>query len=476
MQRKFIANIGFLLLVNLLIKPFWILGIDRTVQNTLGADVYGEYFALLNFSFLFGMVLDFGISNFNNRAIARNEGLIEKFMPNIFGVKILLAAGYVLITFITALILGFSGEALYLLGWLIFNQILLSFILYFRSNVAAMQHFRLDALLSIADRTFMILLIGAMLWGQWKGFAFSIAWFIYGQTIAYGLTFLLSYAAVRYSAATFRLRWNHALFKRILTMSAPYALLGILMTLYNRVDGIMIERMLGVRGDQEAGIYAASYRLLEATNMLGFAFATILLPLFARQLKEGISIVPVLRQSYHLLLFIALSVAVGAFTFREPLMALLYTASDSYYATIFGWLMISFVGVATMYVYGSLLTAHGSVRLLNYLAIGGVLLNIVLNAWLIPRQGALGATYATVATQLLVAGGHLIITLRIFHLRPDISLLVRATVFLATAVLLSILVRQWEMIWGIQALALALALLLTGWGFGLLQWRAWLRQ
>jgi len=33
MKRKFINNLGFLLFLNLLVKPFWIFGIDRTVQN-----------------------------------------------------------------------------------------------------------------------------------------------------------------------------------------------------------------------------------------------------------------------------------------------------------------------------------------------------------------------------------------------------------------------------------------------------------
>ena len=70
MRKNFITNIGFLLLLNLLVKPFWILGIDRSVQNAIGAEAYGTYFALFNFAFLFQVVLDFGINNYNNRQIA----------------------------------------------------------------------------------------------------------------------------------------------------------------------------------------------------------------------------------------------------------------------------------------------------------------------------------------------------------------------------------------------------------------------
>ena len=67
MQKKFVTNLGFLLLLNLLIKPFWLLGIDRAVQNTVGAESYGLYAALFNVSFLFNILLDVGITNYNNR-------------------------------------------------------------------------------------------------------------------------------------------------------------------------------------------------------------------------------------------------------------------------------------------------------------------------------------------------------------------------------------------------------------------------
>ncbi|MDR0294977.1 MAG: hypothetical protein LBH91_02145, partial [Prevotellaceae bacterium] len=75
-QRDFIFNILFLLFLNLLIKPFWILGIDRGVQNTVGAENYGIYFAVLSFTIMLNMLLDFGLTNFNNRNIAQNTQLL----------------------------------------------------------------------------------------------------------------------------------------------------------------------------------------------------------------------------------------------------------------------------------------------------------------------------------------------------------------------------------------------------------------
>jgi len=77
-QNDFVFNIFFLLFLNLLIKPFWVLGIDVGVQNRVGAEQYGLYFAVFNFTFLFNTILDMGITNFNNRNIARHNHLLQK--------------------------------------------------------------------------------------------------------------------------------------------------------------------------------------------------------------------------------------------------------------------------------------------------------------------------------------------------------------------------------------------------------------
>jgi O-antigen/teichoic acid export membrane protein len=165
-QRRFLTNLAFLLFVNILVKPFWILGIDRTVQNQVGPEEYGPYFALLNFSFLFNIALDFGINNFNNRAIARHDSLVEKLLPNIFSLQLILGPGYLAISLLAAIFSGYKGDQLYIFGFLLVNQVLVSFILYFRSNVSALHHFRLDAILSVTDRLLMIGIIGVMLRGN----------------------------------------------------------------------------------------------------------------------------------------------------------------------------------------------------------------------------------------------------------------------------------------------------------------------
>ena len=66
--------------------------------------------------------------------------------------------------------------------------------------------------------------------------------------------------------------------------SFPYALLILLMTIYYRIDSVMLERMIDDDSIQ-AGIYAQSYRFFEASNMIAYLFAALLLPIFSKMLK-----------------------------------------------------------------------------------------------------------------------------------------------------------------------------------------------
>src|SRR5690606_11138500 len=163
MQKKFLSSLGLILLLNLLVKPFFILGIDAEVQNRVGQEAYGTYFALLNLSFIFNILIDFGINNFNNRNISQNTQLIKKHFSKLFSVKGLLAFIYAIFTLILGLILGYEEDDFWILSVLVFNQVLVSFILFARSNLAGLQMFKSDSVVSILDRGLLIVFCGLLL-------------------------------------------------------------------------------------------------------------------------------------------------------------------------------------------------------------------------------------------------------------------------------------------------------------------------
>lgn len=415
MKKKFLSNLILLVLLNLLIKPFWFFGIEVAVQNRVGEEMYGFYFSLFNFAFILNILLDLGITNFNNRSIARDHDLLNSYFSRIVPLKFLLSILYAVVVFISGLLVGYSSIQFKLLIVLVINQFLSSFILYMRSNISGIQLFRTDSLLSVLDRTLMITMNGILLWSGLFKKAYQIEWFVYSQTLSYLITLLIvSSIAIHYAG---RIRFNFSLleFKKIVRLSYPFAILILLMSFFNRADSVMIERLLP-DGKEQAGIYAQSFRVLDALSQFAVLFAGLLLPMFSKMIKTGENPGGLISLSSSLLLGIALSVAVLGIYYNEEIIGLMYNQDRLNSSSIFSMLMLGFVFISVSYIYGTLLTANGNLKQLNILAGLTVVLNIGLNLILIPRFKASGAAMASICSQGFYAISQIITAHRFLNL------------------------------------------------------------
>ena len=157
MRKSFFINFGILLLTNLFAKPLWIIA-DLWVQRETEEE-YGIYFVLFNISMLFSVLLDVGINNFNNRKIAAVPSKFKNYFPKLLSLRIILSVIYCLVLLLVAVILGYTGKNFMYISILGFNQVLLSLILFMRSNFTALQMFKVDSLISITDRLVMLIFI-----------------------------------------------------------------------------------------------------------------------------------------------------------------------------------------------------------------------------------------------------------------------------------------------------------------------------
>ena len=415
MRRKFITNLILIVFLNLLIKPFWVLGIDRGVYNVVGPNEYGFYFTILNFAFLFQILLDWGTSNFNNRNIAQNNHLLSKHFSSIIILRFLFGLVFMATIMSVGYFIGYNNRQLYLLSIIGINQFLLALILYLRSNISALLLFRTESILSVLDRLILIIICSILLWGGVTEQPFKIEWFVYAQTLAYGLTALIALLIVLVKTKFHRLSWNTRFFIVIIKQSFPYFILIMLMGMYNRIDSVLIERLLPLDGKLQSGIYASAYRLLEvANNMSGYLFAVLLLPLFSKMIKEKENLSQILKLSFTLIFLLSTTVAISSIFFGHDIMSLLYhqykTESIADYdmrmlesSKIFIIMMFAYVATSTTYIFGTLLTANGSLKPLNIMAFFGMLISLSLNLILIPEFKALGSAYAGLSAQIATA-------------------------------------------------------------------------
>ncbi len=471
MSSNFGRNILFLLAINLLVKPFYIFGIEVQVQNMIGPESYGQYFALYNFCFLFLVILDPGVHNYNSKWIAENHGKVTDHISKTIGSKLLLSLSFLCIVGLAGLIIGYPISYYKILGLIAINFLLASIYVFIKSHFPALGKYHYENFFSVLDKLLMILILGFQVYIIQK---IDIYTFAYSIMTAYFISIFIATIVLR-KHIKFSLKISFSELIKIVKSSFAFALIGLFMSLYNRMDGVMLERMMDDNGYQ-AGIYAAGYRILDASNMFALLFASILLPLFANLIAKNKSVLPVLKEASALMLLICMAIVSIGFFYATDIMQLLYTDFNPLYAANFSILIIGFFGVGMSYVFGTLLTANGKLWEFNVLLFIGILVNWILNYLLISKMQSLGASYATLITQMFILVGQLYLVSQYFKIRISLKMVFRVLLFVLVSLIVSYLIHTLPINWIIKMLITGIIIILASFLLGIIRWYAVISQ
>jgi O-antigen/teichoic acid export membrane protein len=394
-SSRFYSSLGLLVVLNVLIKPVWIFFIDRQVQNQVGTTSYGVYFSLLNFSIVFSFLLDWGFTAFVNRQVATDEGMIYR-ISQLLRLKMLFVLVYAAVVFGAAFLTGIKEwEILLKVAGI---QILTSLFIFLRAIITAQQWFRTDAWLSVLDKTLVILLCAGFIYLPATFGTISINIFLWMQLASTAFAIVCAILILQKKGILlFETRptpGKNALLKAAL----PFALIILLMSAHYRLDGFLLER-LHSNGAYEAGLYAGAYRLLDAANMVGYLFASFLLPFIAKQHHLNQDTRSVVLHSRHVLLLFALFISLAAIFMAPWIQRLLYHNNDGEAITVLQLSIPALIGYSAVQVYGTVLTATGHIVAFCRIVLVAVLLNITGNIIMIPGMGARGAAIAALFSQ-----------------------------------------------------------------------------
>jgi PST family polysaccharide transporter len=181
--------------------------------------------------------------------------------------------------------------------------------------------------------------------------------------------------------------------KTLLKESWPLLLGGIAITLYMRLDMVMLEAMSNSR---EVGIYAAATRISE----VWYFIPTIIVASVSPSIITSYNIdrklyLQRLKSLYFTMIWLAVAVSLPVCLLSNPIVGLLYGAEYQDAGPVLAihlWGSIAvFLGVASSQY---LLIEHLQ-KISLYRTSIGLLCNVVLNLFLIPSMGAKGAAIAT---------------------------------------------------------------------------------
>ena len=469
MLKKYLSDIAFMQVLNLLIKPIWILLIDAAVQEALPQEVYGNYFALFNFSLLFFIVLDLGLNSFNITEVAQDNSKIGLLTGSIIGLKIILAVAYVLIILGVGAVLGYTSQEFGLLLILGVIQILTSLTQFFRSIVSSLQRFRVDGIFMVLDRILVILFVAILLWSEIPDFKLTIHRFAYAQVLSLSLVLVSLLFFLRGYLSQVRISFSLASILPILKKSWPFALLVSLMGLYTYIDGVMIKSLVG---DAEAGVYALGYRFYFALLMFAQVFSGVLLTLFTKNIADSALIRSISGYTARLLLFGGLVASFITTVYSLDILTIINPGkanSDS--AEVLVLLIFGFLGAVLTLVYGALLTAGKELKWLNRFAAITLLLNLILNLVLIPRYNAQGAAMATMTSQIFFGLICFFVSVRKYNLHLNFTSLLRPFLGIGLLALIIFLGKQYAQNMSVHFVMIAIAVLLAAYLFKLYKFK-----
>ena len=386
--QKYFKNTGWLMLGKILS-----LVVGIFIAKFLGPHDFGDLSFATAFTAIIAAVGTLGLDSFIIREILdqpakRNEVLGTAFWMRI-GVSIFLVPASVLIYLFfrsladqqgaeLTLVITFCASALFFKAFNIIDS-------YFQSQVRSkfvVQVQNICLIISSLIKISFVLLKLPLVY-----FAFALV--LDGLMLAIGLVIIYHREDLQIRAWVF----NTSRAKSMLSQSWPLILSAVMVTLYMQIDILMLKYFAG---STEAGIYSAAARISEAWYFIPVAIVTSVFPAIIHARKTDVARYQKrLQNLYDLLVAISLPVALivslGADTFIRLVYGEQFDGAGVMLSIHIWSGIFVFLGSAS----GQYLLAEGFTMISFYRTAIGAIANILLNLWLIPMYGGLGASAAT---------------------------------------------------------------------------------
>lgn len=362
-----------------------------------------KQFGLLNYAqslvFLFTAIATLGLDGIVVRELVKDESRRDKLMGSVFGLKLF---GAIMILPLLALAVQLTSNDAYtnLLIFIIASSAIFQSFnvidLHFQSKVLSKYVAWANAIaLSISSAIKIALILN-----EAPLTAFAILVSFDALVLTAGLIYFYT-KADRQRFLAWRFEWQTA--KGLLKDSWPLILSGLVVSVYMKIDQVMIKEML----DAEAvGQYAAAVRLSEAWYFIPMSVANSLFPAIVNAKKQSEQLYHSrLQRLYTLMIWMAIAIAVPTTFLGDWLVNLLYGAQ---YAQTSGVLIIHIwtgVFVFLTVASGKYLTAENMVLKAFYRNVSGAIVNIGMNTVLIHAIGIKGAAISSLASWM--ASGYL---------------------------------------------------------------------
>ena len=368
--------------------------VNILAARVLGTEVYGRFAFAYALVALFEVLTDIGMREYLVREIARARDRTGAFLGEALALKTALCLVTIVVLAVVVWALGLSPESRTTVAVLCVAMVAKSYKLVLRAPLIAHERYRREAALAMADRLLVVVACAAALLLDGRLLTFVIAFA--GAGVA-------NLAVTALAAGSLRAQLGRGARARIVDLlraSIPFGLTAAAFLAYFRFDSVMLAIM---RSEHDVGWYNAAYRLTEGLIVIPSLIQYAIFPRLSvlhKESRESTEQLGVRAVKY--LAAIATPLAAIGILLARPLVVWIY--GEEYLPTVES-LQILLLGLPFMFAWSVLTVLLNATDRPKVPFVGvavGATVNVLLNLFMIPWLGHLGASLSTVAAEIFL--------------------------------------------------------------------------
>lgn len=377
----------------------------------LGVNDYGILGFAMSLTAILTFTTDLGISTHIVRHIATDYDSAPKYLGNAFPLKSIFSILTFSLTLILVIIMKCDEITITVTLLFTIEMIIKSFIGLLNGSFQAFEEGKYQGIGNTILNTLLLIFILITIYTDLGllGISFS---YIIANVIGLGY----EYYVLNKHITKPKFEFDKEFCKKITLYSIPFAITGLLYTVYYSIDVVMLTNMVG---NYATGIYNATYKLISVLTLFYTVYTAVIFPVMSRFFEDDESMLIVsFEKSIKYLMMVIIPLAIATVFYSTDLIHLIYgheyDAASSVLSILIWTVCLLFISGAC----NTLLNAsHKEVTVTKIYAIAAVF-NIVLNFFMIPHFSYNGAAITTVLSDILIVTIQAYVIYRLGH-RPN---------------------------------------------------------
>lgn len=361
----------------------------------LGPHDFGIYSIAVSFVMIFSQFSSFGIDSFLIKEVSNYPEKVQLYLGNSILLKMI--SGF----FCYALVIGFSFimsyESTIIITISIFSLTLLvspvnnTYDSIFRGK----QQMHLSALLKVGRSAFTLAFIAIMIFFRQDLFSIVSAHFF--TAIFLNLIFYYFIIRKRICSLSIPLSLTHG--KEILKGGIPFLITGAIYVVNSKTDVLMLSKL---SSPSSVGLYDAANGLALVLLIIPSLLSQALYPYLSQQFScQANKFGEIINFVQWTLAAVSIPIAIGLILLSDQFINLFYGPAYNQSAQILKIIGLGLPVVFMRSIFGWVLAAIDKVKLMMWTNLMGFVLNIALNALLIPKYTSAGAAMATTISNVV---------------------------------------------------------------------------